>query len=232
MKKNDLEFFNLDETAEWDRFEVEVAINEELKKSSDEEMLMESDTAIVKETKQIIAKKSLDEEYDYVPKKTVVSEKRQVSKKAEKKTAAASTKIKDGSSAKKSKKTKQLKESDVAVKSSTGKKKKSGKKSKKEEQGFFGDLLAYFQNMSLLDGLVFARLKITSSSFIIFPFFSPLHLYEVLHIISICPKLLTSPTTVQTLLVPMSTPTMISPIAKLIPPFFSIIFSKCIYITF
>lgn len=205
MKKNDLEFFNLDETAEWDRFEVEVAINEELKKSSDEEMLMESDTAIVKETKQIIAKKSLDEEYDYVPKKTVnkekskaskkavdkdkgyaskevvKKEKRQTSKKAVeeeysyvsakevdeeydyvpkkktgKKTAAISTKIKDGSSAKKTKKTKQLKEADTAVKSSTGKKKKSGKKSKKEEQGFFGDLLAYFQNMSLLDGLVAA----------------------------------------------------------------------------
>jgi len=80
--------------------------------------------------------------------------------------------------------------------------------------------------------IVFAKLKITSSSFIIFPFFSPLHLYEVLAIISICPKLFTSPTTVQTLLVPMSTPTMISPIAKLIPPFFWYKFSKCIYITF
>ena len=193
MKKNDLEFFNLDETAEWDRFEVEVAINEELKKTSDKEVIMESDTAIVKETKQIIAEESLDEEYDYAPKKKVNKDKSRVSKKAVdkdksrtskkvvdeeysyvsakevdeeydyvpkkktgKKTAATSTKIKDGSSAKKTKKTKQLKEADVEVKSSTGKKKKSGKKSKKEEQGFFGDLLAYFRNMSVLDGLVAA----------------------------------------------------------------------------
>ena len=67
--------------------------------------------------------------------------------------------------------------------------------------------------------IVFAMLKLISSSFIIFPFFSPLHLYDVLLIVSICPKLFTSPTTVQTLVVPISIPTMISPIAKLIPPF-------------
>jgi len=68
--------------------------------------------------------------------------------------------------------------------------------------------------------IVLARLSVISSSFIIFPFFSPLHLYDVLLIISIWPKLLTSPTTVATFVVPMSTPTIISPIAKLIPPFF------------
>ena len=67
--------------------------------------------------------------------------------------------------------------------------------------------------------IVFATLKLISSSLIILPFFRPLHLHDVLLIVSICPKLLTSPTTVQTLVVPISIPTMISPIAKLIPPF-------------
>ena len=59
---------------------------------------------------------------------------------------------------------------------------------------------------------------------IIFPFFKPLHFSDVLHIVSICPKLFTSPTTVQTLDVPISIPTMISPIAKIIPPFIYVFF--------
>ena len=85
--------------------------------------------------------------------------------------------------------------------------------------------------------IVFATLKLTSSSLIILPFFIPLHLQDVLHSVSICPKLLTSPTTVQTLDVPISIPTMISPIAKMIPPFIFVkisilyrLFSSLLYI--
>ena len=59
--------------------------------------------------------------------------------------------------------------------------------------------------------IVFAKLKLISSSFIILPFFSQLHLNDVLHIVSICSKLFTSPTTVATFVVPISTPTIISP---------------------
>ena len=67
--------------------------------------------------------------------------------------------------------------------------------------------------------IVFTKLNVTSSSLIILPFFIPLHLHEVLHIVSICPKLFTSPSTVHTFDVPISIPTIISPIAKIIPPF-------------
>ena len=79
--------------------------------------------------------------------------------------------------------------------------------------------------------IVFAMLKLISSSLIILPFFKPEHFSDVLHIVSICPKLFTSPTTVQTLDVPISIPIMISPIAKIIPPFI-LCFTSVIYITF
>ena len=80
--------------------------------------------------------------------------------------------------------------------------------------------------------IVFDKLRLISSSFIILPFFNPLHLYDVLHIVSICSKLLTSPTTVAIFVVPMSTPTIISPIAKLIPPSFFINFLMYLYYIF
>ena len=64
----------------------------------------------------------------------------------------------------------------------------------------------------------FVTARTISSSSIIFPFLMPLHFWLSVYITSIWLKLLTSPITILTFEVPMSIPTIISPIAKVNPP--------------
>ena len=59
-----------------------------------------------------------------------------------------------------------------------------------------------------------------SPSSVIFDLVIPKHLHSAVAIISTWLKLLTSPITEVTLEVPISIPTITSPIAKIIPPFY------------